>query len=380
MAENDDQEKTEQASEKRLRESREKGEVASSRDLSAALITLIVTATLLSMHSWIGTQMRLIMRAGLVHSRQALFDESTMGHTLATTGFLALKMLAPVLGAALLATFIAPVLMGGFVFSIKALAPKPEKLNPLEGLKKMVSMNGLVELGKSLLKVILVGGVLALVLWQARSQIMGSLSGDVHEGIGRTMGALGHAGLMFAGALGLVGLVDAGWQKYSFAKKMRMTKQEVRDEHKETEGNPELKGHVRSMQQQMSQRRMMEDMPSADVVITNPTHFAVALRYDENGDGAPRVLAKGLDVMALQIRQIAKAHHIPQVEVPPLARALYHTTKIGREIPASLYVAVAQVLAYVYRLNLATSTDAEAPEPPKPDIDPSLMGPYQGSL
>jgi flagellar biosynthetic protein FlhB len=172
-------------------------------------------------------------------------------------------------------------------------------------------------------------------------------------------------------------VIDALYQKFDHAKNLRMTKQEIKDEMKESEGNPEMKGRIRQVQQAQARRRMMEDLPHADVLVVNPTHFAVALRYDDGRMGAPRVIAKGVDVLAAQIRLVAASHRIPVVEAPPLARALYATTELGREIPASLFVAVAQVLAWVYQLKQAAAQGESPPAAPNPEIDPDLMGPYR---
>lgn len=379
MSEQDDQERTEQASEKRLREAREKGDVPRSRDLSAALIALTCVGTLLAMRPWMGEHLRRLMHAGLSYTRADALRADAMSHALADAGGEALKLLAPIFGVAMLATLLSPVLAGGFTFSSEALTPKPERLNPIEGLKKLVSLRGLVELGKSLLKVLLIGGVLSMVLAGARGKLLATGRGDVAAGIGTALDVIGHAALLFAGALALVGFADMLWQRFDYARRMRMTRQELRDEYKETEGSPEIKSRVRSMQQQMSQRRMMEAVPKADVVVMNPSHFAVALRYEDGRMRAPRVVAKGLDLMAQQIRGIAVAHDVPLVQAAPLARALYHTTRIDQEIPAALYVAVAQILAYVFRLRQASEHGFEPPPPPSPDVDPELLGPYRMS-
>ncbi len=377
MAEqNHDQERTEQATEKRLREAREKGDVPRSRDLSAALVTLAGTGTLLALRPWLGTQFRDLMRIGLDYGRQQAMGDAAIGTAMAAAGSEALKLLAPLFGVALLATLLSPALAGGFTFSTDALTPKPERLNPIEGVKKLVSLRGLVELGKSMLKVILIGGVLTMVLWNSRGRLLGSGRGDVHDGIDTALDVIGHAAVLFAGALAVVGLADMLWQRFDYARRMRMTRQEQRDEHKETEGNPEIRSRVRGMQQQMAQRRMMQAIPKADVVVMNPTHFAVALRYDSDNMRAPRVVAKGLDLVAQRIRSVASQHEVPLVMAPPLARALYHTTRIGQEIPATLYAAVAQVLAYVYRVHEAAAQADDVP-PPNPSVDPQLLGPYQ---
>lgn len=376
MAENDDQERTERASEKRLREAREKGDVPRSRDLSAALIALVGVGTLLALRPWLGMHLKNLMRIGLAYGREQAMSSATLGAAMTAAGVEALKLLAPLFGAALLATLLSPALAGGFAFSTEALVPKFERLNPIEGAKKLVSMRGLVELGKSLLKVALIGGVLTWVLWHSRVELLATGRGNVQNGIDTALDVVGRAALLFAGSLAVLGFVDMLWQRFDFARRMRMTKQELRDEHKETEGSPETKSRVRSMQQQMAQRRMMQAVPKADVVVLNPTHFAVALKYEDNMR-APRVVAKGLDIVAARIRGIAGQHDVPLVTSPALARALYHTTRIGQEIPAALYVAVAQILAYVYRVRDAAAQAADVPPPPNPDIDPTLLGPYQ---
>lgn len=376
MADND-QERTERATEKHLKDAREKGDVPRSRDLSAALIVVAGVGVELAMRPWLGAQFRDLMQVGLSYGRDQAMNTEALGTAMRAAGIDASKVLGPLLGAAMLATLLAPVLSGGFNFSTQALLPKPERLNPIEGMKRVISLRGLVELAKSLLKVILIGGVLAMVLWNARGQLLGTGHGDVFNGIDSTLDVVSHACLLFAGALAVVGFVDMLWQRFDYARRMRMTRQEQRDEHKETEGSPEIRGRVRSMQQQMAQRRMMDAVPKADVVVLNPTHFAVALRYEE-GMRAPRVVAKGLDLVAQRIRAVAGHHDVPLVTSPRLARALFHTTRIGQEVPASLYVAVAQILAYVYRVrDAAAQAQASDMPPPNPDIDSDLLGPYQ---
>ncbi|HEX5353499.1 MAG TPA: flagellar biosynthesis protein FlhB [Rhodanobacteraceae bacterium] len=377
MADHDnDQERTEPATEKRLREAREKGDVSRSRDLSAALIALAGVGTLLAMRPWLGEHLRNLMRIGLAYDRAQAMNSAAMGAATTAAGIEALKLLAPLFGVALLATLLSPALAGGFTFSGEALVPKFERLNPIEGAKKLVSLRGLVELGKSLLKVVLIGGVLTWVLWHSRTELLGTGRGNVQNGIDAALDVIGRASLLFAGALAVVGFVDMLWQRYDYAKRMRMTRQELRDEHKETEGSPETRSRVRNVQHQMAQRRMMDAVPKADVVVMNPSHFAVALKYGDDMR-APRVIAKGLDLVALRIRSVAGKHEVPLVTVPPLARALYHTTRVGQEIPAALYVAVAQILAYVYRVRDAAAQAGDVPPPPNPDIDPQLLGPYQ---
>ena len=377
MSESDDQERTEKPSEKRLREAREKGDVPRSRDLSGALVVLAGVAALMSGSERAFVHARRIYELGLGYSREALFSGELPARVLGAALREAIALITPVALATLLATFAAPTLLGGLSFSAQALQPKFDRLDPIAGLGRLVSMRGLVELVKSLLKLLFIGAALAWFLWRGQAAMQASGRGTVGAGIALSLSQLGNAALLFGTMLALIGGIDAAYQRYDYGKRLRMTKQEVRDENKESEGNPELKGRIRQVQHQLARRRMMQELPKADVVVTNPTHFAVALKYDENRMRAPRVIAKGVDVLAMQIRQAAAGHRIPMVEAPPLARALYATTELGREIPAALYVAVAQVLAYVFQLRQAIAHGDAPPVPPSPQVDPDLLGPYR---
>ncbi|KAA0072289.1 flagellar biosynthesis protein FlhB [Rhodanobacter sp. T12-5] len=377
MSDDSDQEKTEEPTEKRLRESREKGEVARSRDLSGAIVVLAGVAALMNGGESAFLHARNIFKLGLGYSREALFSDALPGRALHAAMREALDLFAPVALATMLATLAAPLLLGGLNFSAQALQPKFERLDPIKGLGRIFAMRGLVELGKAMLKLIFIGAVLLLLLRHWQNELQATGRGSVTAGIALSIGLLGRAALWFGSMLALIGGIDAIYQKFDHAKTLRMTKQEIKDEMKESEGNPEMKGRIRQVQQAQSRRRMMEELPKADVVVVNPTHFAVALRYDDGRMGAPRVIAKGVDVLAQQIRLVAGSHRIPMVESPPLARALYATTELGREIPAALYVAVAQVLAYVYQLKQAAAQGEAPPAAPTPEVDPDLMGPYR---
>ena len=377
MSDDSDQEKTEQPTEKRLKESREKGEVPRSRDLSGAAVVLAGVAALMAGGPASFEHARRIFGFGLGYSRDALFSDALPGRVLHAALREALALFAPVALATLLAAFAAPLLLGGLNFSGKALEPKFERLDPIKGLGRIFALRGLVELGKALLKLLFIGAVLALLLrhWQGALQATGR--GAVSAGIAQALGLLGQAALWFGSILALIGGLDALYQKYDHTKKLRMSRQEIKDEMKESEGSPEMKGRIRQVQMAQARRRMMEELPKADVVVVNPTHFAVALKYDDGRMGAPRVIAKGVDVLAQQIRLVAGSHRIPLVEAPPLARALYASTKLGQEIPAALYVAVAQVLVYVYQLKQAAAQGEAPPAVPNPEVDPDLMGPYR---
>ncbi|WP_426662787.1 flagellar biosynthesis protein FlhB [Rhodanobacter aciditrophus] len=377
MSDDSDQEKTEQPTEKRLKESREKGEVPRSRDLSGAAVVLAGVAALLAGGRASFEHARRIFGLGLGYSREALFSDALPARALHAAMHEAMALFAPVALATLLAALAAPLLLGGLNFSGKALEPKFERLDPIKGLGRIFALRGLVELGKALLKLVFIGAVLALLLrhWQGALQATGR--GPVTAGIAQALGLLGQAALWFGSILALIGGIDALYQKYDHTRNLRMSRQEIRDEMKESEGSPEIKGRIRQVQMAQARRRMMEELPKADVVVVNPTHFAVALRYDDGRMGAPRVIAKGVDMLAQQIRLVAASHRIPLVEAPPLARALYATTELGREIPAALYVAVAQVLVYVFQLKQAKAGGEAPPAAPNPEVDPDLMGPYR---
>jgi flagellar biosynthetic protein FlhB len=377
MAEGENEDRTEQASEKRLEDAREKGEVPRSRDLSGALVVLAGVSAMLSSGSALYAHVRQIYRLGLSYSRTDLFSDRLPLHALAAAGREAVAFMVPIFAATAIAALAEPVLLGGLNFSVQALEPNFGRLDPIAGVAKMFSLNSLVELSKSLLKLLFIGATLVLLLRHDESAVIATGTGTVGSGIAQMLTLLGNAGLLFALVLGLIGGIDAVWQRFDYNRRHRMTKQEQRDEHKDTDGNPEMKGRIRQVAQQLSRRRMMQELPKADVVVVNPTHFAVALKYDDSRMRAPRVIAKGADVVAQQIRLVASAHRIPLVEAPPLARALYATTQLGQEIPAALYAAVAQILAYVYQLKQATEQGAPLPVLPKQEIDPDLQGRYR---
>ena len=366
MAENENgQEKTELPSEKRMRDAREKGDVPRSRELATVAVFGAGVASLLAMGGGVTARAKDWMRGamspdlGLLDNPQHLFGH--FGELLLGL----LLILAPLIIATLAACFVAPAVMGGFNFATKGLVPDLKKLNPLAGLKRIYGPEGLAELLKSLLRVLLVGGAATLFLWPAMPRLRAML----HEPLERAAaGGLTFALWMLmatAAALLLLALADAPYQKWNWRRKLMMTRQEMREEMKESEGRPEVKGRIRQLQHEMSQRRMMEDIPTADVIVVNPTHYAVALKYEGGAMRAPRVVAKGIDEMALRIREVGKQHRVALVEAPPLARVLYREAEIGQEIPVKLYAAVAQVLSYVYQLR---DWRAGTPQPQLADL------------
>jgi len=375
MAEHDQDSKTERASEKRLREAREKGDAPRSRDFSAAIVTLAGIALLLSMRHGIAERVAAILHDGLSIRRAALFDTHALGTALSTLSMQALWVVVPIFAITLAATLAAPLATGGLNFSTEALGFKGNRLDPIAGVGRMFSMRSLVELAKALLKVAVIAIAATVVIRHRFPELVSLGTAPLKAATSSALDLAGIAALALAASLTLIGGIDLPWQLYDWHKRQRMTREELKQEYKESEGSPEVKGRVRQLQQQMARRRMMADVPTANVVVTNPTHFAVALRYDDGKHRAPIVVAKGVDYVATQIREIAAKHKVTLLAAPPLARALYRTTDIGAEIPSALYVAVAQVLAYVFQLKRAAEGLGPDPEMPKPDVDPALSDP-----
>jgi flagellar biosynthesis protein FlhB len=373
MAENEQEERTEQPTPKRLEEARKKGQVPRSTELSAAAVILTVGGGLHFLGGYMGGRLNGLMSSSLTLTREQSVDESLMFATMTTEAAHALLACAPILGLTMVAALVAPMLLGGWNLSFEALAPDFTRLNPLSGFGRMFSTRSGVDLAKAFAKFILLALVAILILRHKSGELMGLGLEPTHMAIAHAISLTGYAFLMLAGTLGLIAAVDVPWQLFQHNKQQRMTRQEVREEMKESEGSPEIKGRIRTMQREFARRRMMHEVPKADVVIVNPTHFAVALKYDEKRMRAPIVVAKGADVIAARIREIATDSLVPIFEAPPLARALFKSVEIGGEIPATLYVAVAQVLTYIYQLKTARRDGMNPPAPP--DIDPTIDRP-----
>jgi flagellar biosynthetic protein FlhB len=372
MSENEDgQERTESATPKRLEEARRRGQIPRSRELNSAAVTLAGGGALYVLGTQLGTALSNVMRANLSLTPKQALDVDHLIPALSASGRVALEALVPILGLVALAAVLAPMLLGGWNFSSQALMPDFSRLNPLAGFKRVFSSNGLVELGKSLAKFVVVGFVVVLVLRHDAPQLMSLGREPIGSAIGHAVSLSGHALIAMSSGLLLIAGVDVPYQMWSYAKQMRMSREEIRQEAKESDGSPEVKAQIRRMQQEVAQRRMMEDVPKADVVVTNPTHFAVALRYDDSRMRAPIVVAKGADLIAARIREIATENNVPIFEAPPLARVLHKNVDIGREIPAALYIAVAQVLTYVFQLRAATKGMAQRPVRPDIAVDES---------
>lgn len=375
MAEESDQEKTESASPQRLLKAREDGQVPQSRELSTFIVLMAGGAGLWMMAGGLGQTMKQIMHGSLQFNPGIARDSAHVMAQLESQFYDAALALLPFLGLVVVATMLSPLLLRGWLFSTKALAPKFSRMNPMSGIKRIFSSQGVAELVKSLAKVGLLGGVAGWLIWSNLDAIF-SLSMETPTIAIQHMGdVIGRIFLLVSGTMILVVAIDLPYQLWSFYHKMKMTKEQLRQENKESEGDPYLKARIRAQQREVSRRRMMAAVPTADVVVTNPTHYAVALKYSEGKMGAPRVVAKGADAVAANIRALAAEHKVPLLEAPPLARALFRHTEIGDEIPATLYAAVAEVLAYVFQLRHFKQAGGVYPNAPTglpvpPELDP----------
>ncbi len=364
MADDSSQEKTEEPTAKRLEKAREDGQIPRSKELSTSLILITGALSLWIFSGVLFNAAQKIFDFNYTLQRFHIFDTNQMIIHLSASILQAIVAISPVMILLVVAAIFGPLALGGWMFSGKSLLPKLDRISPLAGFKRMFSVKSLVELLKSWLKIFIVVGTI-LALFFSLKDIVFVLNQEPHRA------AIFHAAnLVMTGALALalctllVSIVDVPFQIYEFTKKMKMSLQEIKDESKDTEGKPEVKQRVRQLQYEMSQRRMMSDVPDADVIITNPTHYAVALKYHSDEMKAPILLAKGIDEVALKIREIAKHKSVPIVEAPTLARSVYAFTKIGKEIPEGLYVAIAQVLAYVYQLDQYFKGQGERPKQP----------------
>ncbi len=361
-------ERTEEPSQKRLQDARERGQVPRSRELTNFATMIGGSATLIAIGGSLTARLSETMRHSLSIDPQSLRDPDSMLSALGEASVNGLTALLPLFGAVIALVLLASVVLGGWNFSPQAMAPDFFRMSPLAGLKRLFGLRGASELGKALLKCVLVGGVCAaIVSWMFRDVLaLGHM--EPRAAIGRGAGLVSWAFVWLCSSLALVAMVDVPLQLFQFKRSLRMTRQEVRDEAKESDGRPETKQRIRQMQQQLARRRMMHKVPTADVVIVNPTHFAVALKYDPKNMRAPRLVAKGIDLVAMNIRRIAEEHRVPVFESPKLARALYRSTDLNKEIPAGLYVAVAQVLSYIFRIRTLNPTIAARVSRPNPQV------------
>ncbi|HEY4369359.1 MAG TPA: flagellar biosynthesis protein FlhB [Steroidobacteraceae bacterium] len=365
MSENEDgQERTESATPKRLDEARKKGQIPRSRDLSAAAVLMTSGVALSSSGGQIGGELHGLMERSLLLTREEALDPGAMLPALSQAALEGFTACAPVLGMIMLAALLAPLVLGGWSFSSEALMPQFSRLNPLEGVKRMFSARSVIELMKALAKFSTVAFIAVLVLRKQSPQLLALGREPTNLAIAHAIQLAGSGLISVSAGLLLIAGIDVPYQLWQYAKQLKMTREEVRQEMRESEGSPEVKGRIRQLQQAAARQRMMSDVKKADVIVTNPTHFAVALRYDDKRMRAPVVVAKGADLIAARIREIATEHSVPIFEAPPLARVLFRNVDIGGEVPASLYVAVAQILSYIFQLRAAKLGGAPLPTRP----------------
>ncbi len=365
MAEDSGQEKTEEPTSKKLEDAKKKGQIARSKELGTMFVLIFSAISLLLYGPEIGKGLYNVMGRMLSLNRSETYDTTKMFAVWSEVASALLFPMAMFVLIIVIAAFIGNTLLGGFNFSWEAAAPKPSKMSPMKGFKRMFGPQAAIELVKSILKFALVA-IFAVFLIQTFFDEILHLS--IESAPSNIIHALEILSWMFLGlscTLVIIAAIDAPYQSYNHNKQLKMTMQEIKDEYKNSEGDPQIKARIRQTQRQMSQRRMMQDVPDADVIVTNPTHYSVALKYDTERAGAPIVLAKGVDEMAMQIRKIAKGNEVPIVESPMLTRALYHTAEIGQQIPDQLFTAVAQVLAYVFQLKRFKKGRGKRPIPLK---------------
>lgn len=368
MAENEDgSEKTEGASSKKLQDARDKGNIARSKDLSSALLLIVAAVTLYGTGTLLARDLAVIFDFNFLVAREDVFDLSRMIFHLYESVVAMMDSMILLMSVLAVAGIVGSIALGGLNFSWEPLLPKLSKMSPIAGIKRMFSVQSLVELLKAIAKVTLVGIVSYLVLIYFLPETLGLTFQSVELSIAHGIDIVIWSFIFVSLALALIAAIDVPFQVWSHKEKLKMTKQEVKDEFKQQEGDPLVRGRIRQMQRQAAMNRMMSDVPNADVIITNPTHFSVALKYDQAGGSAPILLAKGGDFIALKIREVGNHYDIPVIQSPALTRAIYHHTEIGDEIPQGLFKVVAQLLAYVYQLRNAR-TGAPRPES-MPNLD-----------
>lgn len=374
MAEESDLERTEPASSRRLEQAREEGQVPHSRELGAFLVMSAAAGVFWVMGPWLMQNMGGLLRRGLTIDQQLAYEPQLMMVRFADLSLDALLVFSPLLVALVVAALLSPFLLGSWNFAPKALMPDLSRLDPIKGLARLVSWSGLAEMFKAIAKAFLLGGVAAWVIWNERYDIFAIFGQSLDAGLASAGHLINFSFLAVVATMVLIVAADVPFQLWQYHEKLKMSRQELKQEGKETEGNPEVKNRIRALQREAARKRMMGAVPTADVIVTNPTHFAVALAY-KSGMGAPKVVAKGRGDIALKIRAIGAEHGVPMLEAPPLARALYRHTELDQEVPSALYAAVAEVLAYVYQLSNWRQVGGNYPLPPREISVPAELVP-----
>jgi flagellar biosynthetic protein FlhB len=373
MAEDSDLERTEPASARRLEQAREEGQVPHSRELGAFLILLVAAGGFWMMGGWLSQRVAAMFRRGLTLDDKLMHDPNQMLVRFSDLSLDVLLTFSPLLLALMIAALASPFLLNAFIFSPKALMPKFDRMDPIKGLQRLFSWNGLAELVKAVAKAALIGGVAAWVIWSERNDLVGLLAQPLGAGLASAGHLIAFSFLAMVAAMILIVGIDIPFQLWNYHDKLKMTRDELKQEAKEMEGDPHVKGRIRSLQRDAARRRMMASVPKADVIVTNPTHFAVALAY-KSGMGAPTVVAKGMGEVARRIREVGAEHGVPLLEAPPLARALHRHVEIDQQIPGTLYAAVAEALAWVYQLTNWRQVGGQYPVPPRDlQVPPELV-------
>lgn len=376
MAEDTEQERTEPATGRRISRAREDGQVPHSRELSTFIQLMAAVGAMMVMGGYLMEKLMAVMRHGLTLDRVDAFDPTMMWTRFLQHFSDALINFLPFILILMLAALIEPLSVSGWNFSWKPLTPNLGKLNPISGLKRFISVNGLIELVKSVLKATLIGGIGIWAIMGYMPELFVLPTEDVGTSLAHVGKLVIFTAIWMVSAFLIIAAIDLPFQLWHYGKNLRMTKEEVKQDHKDAEGDPQIKGRIRAKQREAARARMMAAVPKADVIVTNPTHFAVALKYDQ-GMAAPQVVAKGTALLAARIMELAHEHKVPILEAPPLARALYRHTEVGDEIPHRLYTAVAEVLAYVYQLKRPEYA-GERPRPPRDLPVPADLDPANG--
>ena len=363
MAESDSGEKTEEPTSKKLADARGKGQIARSKELGTMFVLVGSAAAIMLVGGFLVDAMSTMMKRLFSIQRSEAMDVNALFSLISDAVSLVVEPMAWIFVIIAVAAFIGNTMLGGINFSWEAMTPKWSKLSPIAGFKRMFGVQAYVELLKSLLKFFVVFIVAYLLLNGLFDQILGLSRESLPINFSHAAQLLLGMFMTLTVSLVIIALIDAPYQLWNHNRQLKMTKQEVKDEMKNSEGSPEIKGRIRRTQYEMSQRRMMADVPNADVIITNPSHYSVALQYDVKVGGAPVILAKGIDEMAIHIRTIAKEHGIEIVQSPALARSIYYTAEVGEDIPEELFAAVAQVLAFIFQLNEHRKGRAKRPIP-----------------
>ena len=364
MAEDSDLEKTESATPRRLDKAREEGQVARSRELASFALLAAGFFGVWALSGSIGVHLQTMLRGAFTFNHASIVDTNRMLIGAAAAGREGILAIMPVLALTGVAALAAPMAIGGWLLTPNVFQFKPERVNPIAGFGRIFSLNGPIQVGMSIAKVLVVGGIGGIAVWHRKDELLSLANESLTVALGHGLSLIAMCCAATVGGMFVIAALDVPYQLWQFHKKLRMTKEEVKREHRESEGDPHVKGRIRQQQRAIARRRMMSAVPKADVVVTNPTHYAVALQYADGEMRAPKVVAKGVNLVAARIRELASEHNVPLLEAPPLARALYHNVELNREIPGALYSAVAEVLAWVYQLRRFRDEGGDVPAAP----------------